>query len=441
MNLVEDKILGSWLGLAIGDAMGSAVRGMKPATVVQCFKTMDDFKDVRPYIGKGVKQYRMKGLYGAQTQTALAGCDVLIRHKGIDPDALLACLSELKQTGPDLYFGVFRRPEASLQKILQFPSEKSTPSKVDSRQATATFLTLSVPIALYHRDRARSIVQNILESGRVLHCPKLELAGMLLMAQLVDHFLQQSFELGKNSGSDRMKNILREAVQMARNAEKDLETLFDNSQSETISDALSKSFQWLFDHSDPNMELKDLLKKVCENASQKLGIPVSHAAQGTVLTLLPTAVVLILRSGDFAFALTQALNLGGEGDKLGAITGALAGALYGFKCIPKNWHRNLVNSKEMKIRGEALIQRRKSSKSKNLLEMESGLTFKEAEERKRFLFREPKKKSRSIAKPEPLIQTTDTLLPERENRKGRRQYERDKSRKKRDRRKKPDSQF
>ena len=71
--------------------------------------------------------------------------------------------------------------------------------------------------------------------------------------------------------------------------------------------------------------------------------------------------------------------------------------------------------------------------------METRLTLKEAEEGKRFLTDELKKKTSRISKPEPLISTIVAPLPAREDRKGRRQYERNKSRKKRDRREKPDS--
>ena len=71
--------------------------------------------------------------------------------------------------------------------------------------------------------------------------------------------------------------------------------------------------------------------------------------------------------------------------------------------------------------------------------METGLTYKEAEERKRFLSCESKKKSKRMAKPAQLIQAISEPIPEREDRKGRRKYEREKSRKKRDRREKPDS--
>ena len=51
---MEDKILGSWFGMAVGDAMGQSVKGLKPETIKQYFKQVDSYKDVRSYIGKVV---------------------------------------------------------------------------------------------------------------------------------------------------------------------------------------------------------------------------------------------------------------------------------------------------------------------------------------------------------------------------------------------------
>ena len=65
MNDTHKKLVGSWFGMAVGDAMGRPAKGLKPAAIRQIFGTMDSFKDVRPIIGKGIKGYRMQGLYGA----------------------------------------------------------------------------------------------------------------------------------------------------------------------------------------------------------------------------------------------------------------------------------------------------------------------------------------------------------------------------------------
>ena len=64
MDDFRKKIIGSWFGMAVGDAMGRPAKGLKPAAIRQIFGAMDGFKDVRSIMGKGIKDYRMQGLYG-----------------------------------------------------------------------------------------------------------------------------------------------------------------------------------------------------------------------------------------------------------------------------------------------------------------------------------------------------------------------------------------
>ena len=119
MSDLQDKILGSWVGMAVGDALAQSVKGLKPETVKQYFKQVDKYHDVRPYIGKGIKQYRMAGLYGVQTQRALAVYDSLLKTKKPNGEDLSDLLVRLSAHGPENYFGVFRRPEGCFYKSVQ----------------------------------------------------------------------------------------------------------------------------------------------------------------------------------------------------------------------------------------------------------------------------------------------------------------------------------
>ena len=98
--------------------------------------------------------------------------------------------------------------------------------------------------------------------------------------------------------------------------------------------------------------------------------------------------------------LTETLNLGREADKRGALVGAWAGALHGFSGIPDSWKSGLVNGREIRLRGEALAKRKKGLAGRDLLEMELGLTQKEAEERRKYL----PKEARKSAKQSPVLE-------------------------------------
>jgi ADP-ribosyl-[dinitrogen reductase] hydrolase len=65
-------------------------------------------------------------------------------------------------------------------------------------------------------------------------------------------------------------------------------------------------------------------------------------ASGYVAHSLEAALWCIARTGSFAEAVLTAANLGEDADTTAAITGQLAGALYGEESIPAEWRRHLV---------------------------------------------------------------------------------------------------
>jgi ADP-ribosyl-[dinitrogen reductase] hydrolase len=48
-----------------------------------------------------------------------------------------------------------------------------------------------------------------------------------------------------------------------------------------------------------------------------------------------------MHAGSFEEALVLAVNFGGDADTVGACTGALAGACWGFDAIPARWARDM----------------------------------------------------------------------------------------------------
>ena len=56
-----------------------------------------------------------------------------------------------------------------------------------------------------------------------------------------------------------------------------------------------------------------------------------------VLDTLQTALWTVLHGADFEHAVTIAVNMGNDATAAGAVTGALAGAVYGESGIPARW--------------------------------------------------------------------------------------------------------
>ena len=65
-------------------------------------------------------------------------------------------------------------------------------------------------------------------------------------------------------------------------------------------------------------------------------------SSGYVLDTLEAALWVVSQTSSFADALVLAVNLGGDADTIGAVTGQLAGALYGAAVIPPKWLTTLA---------------------------------------------------------------------------------------------------
>lgn len=70
---------------------------------------------------------------------------------------------------------------------------------------------------------------------------------------------------------------------------------------------------------------------------------------GEVKNTVEAALHCLLTTGSFEDAIVKAVNLGGDADTTGAVTGALAGVYYGEKEIPSRWKEKLIDRHGNKI--------------------------------------------------------------------------------------------
>lgn len=79
-------------------------------------------------------------------------------------------------------------------------------------------------------------------------------------------------------------------------------------------------------------------------------------SSGYVVDTLEAALWCVDRSEDFASAVLRAANLGDDADTVAAVTGQLAGALWGLSGIPADWLRKLAWRDEIVARATLLWQ-------------------------------------------------------------------------------------
>ncbi len=78
---------------------------------------------------------------------------------------------------------------------------------------------------------------------------------------------------------------------------------------------------------------------------------------GYVLHTLEASIWCLLTTGSYREAVLKAVNLGYDTDTTAAVTGGLAGLLYGYEDIPKDWIDTLARKKDIEDLSERLAEK------------------------------------------------------------------------------------
>ena len=435
MDSNPEEVMGCFLGMAVGDAMGRAVKGLKPEAIRQIFGTIEDYKDVRNIIGKGTRNYRMQGLYGAPTQCALAVCDGILKNKKKFIEETVYNFKNLSNGGPENYFGAFRSSESHLWKAVNLLDDRLLTEPTLLSSATGSFTSLSVPLALFYKNWSKTLASQCFQLAMVFSSHPLEIVGSVLNGFLVTRFLS----IEGNALAQKRKEILQEAVEVCIQAEMEYQSsfkLFENEWVVKSKNAFSHTLQGLIVQIEKPE--KEVLQWIVENSNGYSNREIRYASQGCVLSLMLLALYWILnRENDFS--LSSILRQGRETEKLGSLVGAWTGALQGAQAIPENLKTGLVNGREIRLRGDALFHRRMKKNAKVLVDMEMALTNKETEEGKRYLPKETRKVLKSINIDS--WEDDEDIVPTKEDRAQWRKFQKEKTKAKRDRRKNLPSDF
>lgn len=70
-------------------------------------------------------------------------------------------------------------------------------------------------------------------------------------------------------------------------------------------------------------------------------------SDGYVVSTLEASIWCVTRNATYADAVLAAVNLGGDTDTTGAVTGGMAGLIHGFSAIPRSWVEAIARSDEV----------------------------------------------------------------------------------------------
>lgn len=90
-------------------------------------------------------------------------------------------------------------------------------------------------------------------------------------------------------------------------------------------------------------EAIDKYKRVLDGNLKNLNMD-EIKSSGYVISTLEASLWCILNSNSYEEAVSKAINLGGDTDTIGAITGSIAGIIYGISDIPERWLSKLKRS-------------------------------------------------------------------------------------------------
>lgn len=80
-------------------------------------------------------------------------------------------------------------------------------------------------------------------------------------------------------------------------------------------------------------------------------------SSGYVLHTLEASIWCLLTTDNYKEAVLKAVNLGSDTDTTGAVTGGLAGLLYGLDNIPKKWITQLARKEDIENLAERLAEK------------------------------------------------------------------------------------
>lgn len=80
-------------------------------------------------------------------------------------------------------------------------------------------------------------------------------------------------------------------------------------------------------------------------------------SSGYVIDTLEASIWCLMRNDNFKDTVLQAVNLGEDSDSTGAVSGGLAGLLYGYRAIPKEWLEALARRADIEVLTEQLIKK------------------------------------------------------------------------------------
>ena len=289
---IIDRGLGSLLGLAVGDAIGTTLEFSR--------------RDSRPHVAgmEGGGPFRLApGEWTDDTSMALCLADSLLERGCLDQRDLMERFVRWWKHGENSVgcrdIGV--TTSAALQRFLD--TDNPVAGSTDPRTAGNGSIMRLAPVALRWQGDAESALGAAREQSVTTHGAPAAIEGCALLASI----LLDGITSGDKS-----------------------EALRDRSSSESSIDVVARG-SW---RTKTREEIR---------------------SSGYVVHTLEAALWAVDQSGDFRTAALSAANLGEDADTVAAVAGQIAGSIWGLSAIPPHWRLQLAWRDKIEGLGRRLL--------------------------------------------------------------------------------------
>ncbi len=301
---LEDRCTGALIGTFVGDALGMPVEGWPPERIEEVHGRVDEMLEAR--LGPGT--------YTDDTQMMTAAGRSLVQCGGLDEEALARAFVE--HYDPDRgYGGGTRTVLGHLDAGVPVPKAAQRVFEGQGSYGNGGAMRVASVAVVYHHDRDR-LDEAVARATRVTHAHPLGVEGARLQARGIQMALHTP-----GPGTLEPTGVVG---RVGTGLSEDHDHVW-GPQLSAVRDLLAKGAQ-----PQPPGEVADRLG----NDSR------AHRS-------VPAALYAFLANPrSFAGAVVYAVSLGGDTDTIGAMTGALSGALHGVQAVPEGWWQALENEED-----------------------------------------------------------------------------------------------
>ena len=306
---MKERYKGMMVGLAVGDALGQTLKFKKP-------KSFDD--DISDMIGGGVFNLP-PGKWGNCTSMALCIADSLIVEKAYNPQDIIQRFWRYYTTGynssMDYCFDLGITTITAL-KMFAITRNKYAGRYTLSSNGNGSLVRLA-PIIIKYHNNVKDLAQKAFLSSNITHGSRLAVMSCIVLAFLLKAILK----------NENKKQILSEELGAEIRKKIKFEDL---------------PFQKDFGKVMIPTGIKNILK-----GSYKYYEPPDIVANTKADKTLEAALWAFYTTDNFEDCVLKAINLGVDSDSVGAVTGQIAGAFYGYSNIPQKWKDILYRESEI----------------------------------------------------------------------------------------------